>query len=326
MKRAHDIDDASDRAQKHLKPGLVRIELDKIGFWSGNRGGLGISSHHIHEVAWDCKANKTKLQRYKHVDLIEIPPDLLHHVLESNRKRCEYDDLMPRFSAKIQYVCASKTHFVHAQKLAKDGNRSVFNQGKVPIRWQDADDEGKTIIEQGPLCALFASNLLHDMDATRALCSEDNLNAGVQWGEDEMQAFGRVHEMAARLTPSEGGSQPSDDELIANIEVSGLGQFSRDDWKALIALRLTLPSNVAQILQTCQFNACAGRVRVRPSDFGLSAKLDPRAPWAKVSLMLWQYISSVDQKHVNADAMTFLGRRETIPKQNGILCHQGARC
>ena len=68
-------------------PGLVHIPLEKIGFWPSNRGGLGISSYHVHEVAWHCKTNKTKLQRYQPVDLIEIPKDCLQHILDENRER-----------------------------------------------------------------------------------------------------------------------------------------------------------------------------------------------------------------------------------------------
>ena len=135
MKRPHEIDDACDRAQTHRKPGLVRIPLEKIGFWPSNRGGPGISSYHVHEVAWDCKANKTKLQRYQYVDLIEIPKDCVQHILDVNRERCAADGLMPRFSPHLHYVCASKTHVAHAQKLAKDGSRSMFNTGEVPLRW-----------------------------------------------------------------------------------------------------------------------------------------------------------------------------------------------
>ena len=197
---------------------------------------------------------------------------------------------------------------MHAHKLAIDGTRTVFNAGGVPIRWPDSDAEGKLILEQGPLCALYGSNLLHDIDATNALCSDDNLNAGVQWGEDEMQAFGRVHEMVVRLAasqgsaPSQGGASPTIDALIASLQVAGLGQFSCDDWKEFIALRMSLPGGIAKILQTCQFGACGGRVRVKPSDFGLAAKLDPRAPWANVAVLLWQYIGSADQKQTHASA------------------------
>ena len=114
--------------RKKRKQGCMRIPLDRIGFWPGDRGGLGISSHHMHEVAWDCVANKTKLHRYGHVDLIEIPSDLLVQSRQENRERCEADKLMPRFPPVMQYVCASKTHVVHAQKLGEEGTRTLFQR------------------------------------------------------------------------------------------------------------------------------------------------------------------------------------------------------
>ena len=212
------------------------------------------------------------------------------------------------------------THFVHALKLATESTRSVFNKGDVYIRWQETDTEGAQIIEQGPLCALYASSLLHDIDAASALASSDNLNASAQWAEDEMQAFGRVHEMMAR----QEGIPSTMDGMIASLQVAGLGQYSIEDWKEFIALRSCLPSNIAKVLQTCQFNACAGRVRVRPSDFGLSAKLDPRAPWAKVAVMLWQYMGSADRGRLSASANPFMGRRDTLGGEYARRCHQGA--
>ena len=98
MKRKHDLESACDRAQKHRKPGLLRIHLDMIGFWPDNRGRIGICSHHTHEVAWDCVADKTKLRRYQHADLVAIPSGLLVLILDANRNRCATDALMPRFS------------------------------------------------------------------------------------------------------------------------------------------------------------------------------------------------------------------------------------
>ena len=51
---------------------------------------------------------------------------------------------------------------------------------------QDNDEEGALILDQGPLCAIYSSDLLRDTAATHALNGEDNVNAGVQWGMDEM--------------------------------------------------------------------------------------------------------------------------------------------
>ena len=205
MKRP--IDDAGDRAYSHQKQGLVRIPLPHLGFWPGDRGGIGVCAFHVHEVAHDCVTNRTKRHRYDHVDVIEIPDTARQQILDANRELCETTALMPRFSPDIKYVCASKTHFVHAHKLAKDGSRTIYNKGEVPIKWQANDEEGAQILENGPLCIIFGSPLLLDVEATTALCAEDNLNAEVQWGDDEIQAFGRVHEMVERIgstTPLHG--------------------------------------------------------------------------------------------------------------------------
>ena len=51
---------------------------------------------------------------------------------------------------------------------------------------------------------------------------------------------------------------------------------------------------------------------MRATDFGLAAKLDPRAPWVKVSVLLFQYISNMDENITSANATTFAGRKEKV--------------
>ena len=329
MKRDLPLEDAADRARKKRKCALMRVPLEKIGFWPGNRGGLGCSAYHIHEVAHDCLANKTRLERYGHVDLLEIPKELLDEFREHNRQFCESDPLMPRFSAKMVYVCGGRTHFVHAHKLAKDGNRTLFNKAEgLRIVWKTSDVEGAEIREQGPLCAIYESSIFEDPDAVSALASDGNLNSNVEMGEDEMQAFGRVDAMFERMARSQdtkAGEKPkiNMEKLLANIQVSGFGQFSEESWQHLIALRKVLPTAMAKCLQLCQFNAVASRVRVRSSDFGAVAKLDPRAPWAKVALLLWQYLGTLNEKHGSQPSRddilltTFSGRKEVFAKSLG---------
>ena len=176
-----------------MSQGQCRIELKHIGFWPGNRGGLGINSHHVHEVANDVMANRTSLSRYQCVDIVEIPADMREQIHKVNRRKCESDPFMPRFSADIKYVCATKTHFVHAQKLAQEGGHALYNQGAGgSLKWKPEDTEGALILEKGPICVIYSSDLLNDVDALTALMGEDNANADIQWGEDEMQAFGRA--------------------------------------------------------------------------------------------------------------------------------------
>jgi len=302
----HDVHDAGDRAQTFRNPGVQRIDIDEIGYWKGNRGGLGISPQHIHDVAWDCMSNGVKLPRYNCVDVVEVPGDMMGEFHQYNKDKCESDKLMPRFSPKMKYLCLSKTHFVHAQKLAKDGSRYILGAPNMPIRWSDGDKEGRLITTVGILCATYDSALLSDVDACSALCNQDNLNASVVLGEDEMQAFGRVHTTLQRMAPSQ-----DETELRGNLQITGLGKFSWDDWKKFIALRLAIGAPLASLLQGCQFAACAGRVTVHADDFKEASRIDPRATWAMVALMLHQYLSNMDDSGNSKrqfDPRTFAGR------------------
>ena len=307
------VEDASDRAQRKRKHGELRIPLDQIGFWPGNRGGFGLSAAHAHEVVWDCVANKVKRQRYHHVDLVEIHPDQRAKIQEANKRKAD-DPLMPQCPSDIKFACMSKTHLVHGLKLAKDGGRTIMNEGNIPIKLQEDDSEGALILSQGPVCAIYDSSLLEDEAAARALASEDNLNASVAMEEDEMQAFGRVSVVFERMVQdSQNGTHApvTPAQILDHIRQSGTGQFSTEEWVHLISLRSTLSVAHAQVLQTCQFEACASRVRVRASDFGLTAKLDPRASWAKVGVILFQYLNNTDlkKKHTENATVTFSGRK-----------------
>jgi hypothetical protein len=175
MKRKSPHEDAVARAKQYRKPHLARVNLDEIGFREMNRGGLGVCSNHLQFLASHIKDEMTQRQRYECVDLIKIPKESLQKVLQVNRDRCEADPLMPRFSSKIMYVCITKTHFVHAHKLAKDGTHTLYNRGEDPIRWQDADTEGAQIIEHGPLCAMYSRRMFKDIEAADAVANQDNI-------------------------------------------------------------------------------------------------------------------------------------------------------
>ena len=199
-RKEHDVEDASDRAAKRRKSQLMRVPLRKITFWNSNRGGMAISGHHVHQIAHGIMTTKTKLMRYGHVDIVEIPANLLEKIRKENRERCSQEPLLPLFHEDIAYVCITKTHFTHAQKLAQDGNRFLYNGTDMPIKWQADDTEGAEIQESGPLCQIFDSVLFDDPNAMDALGTEDNLNADIAMGEDEMQAFGRISGIMARMS------------------------------------------------------------------------------------------------------------------------------
>ena len=76
------MEDSGDRAAKYRKAGgHFRMPLSRIGFDPRNRGGLGVSPRHAHEIAWDGtdppNGNGVTLRRYKEVEVVEVPQDLL---------------------------------------------------------------------------------------------------------------------------------------------------------------------------------------------------------------------------------------------------------
>ena len=118
-----------------------------------------------------------------------------------------------------------------------------------------------------------------------------------------MMAFGRVNQEYAtaegRLLQQRGDVENRREKLRQETQDrckmnGGLAPFGPDDWKHLIAFRDGLPPAVAELLRHCQLSLCAGRVRVRRHDFGAVAKLDKRAPWANICIMMMQYLPSLD--------------------------------
>ena len=121
---------AGDRALKLRRTGQCRIPLDEIGFYPENRGGMGISPHHAHEIAHDCLAHTTKVSRYIEVNVVVLSPAILPAVLARNKKKCEDSNLMPDFSPEIKYAALTKTHFAHAHKLAKEHRHTLYDEKK----------------------------------------------------------------------------------------------------------------------------------------------------------------------------------------------------
>ena len=144
------LQDAADRAQGCRHSQLLRVNLAQILMWPQNRGGTGIIPFHVHEVAFDIMQNKTSAARYGHVCLVEIPRDKLDEVLEFNLKKARAERLLPRVNLNEgRYYCLlTKTHFVHAHKLAKDGNHFLFGDPKKGKRIQWTAKDREHIIHQ----------------------------------------------------------------------------------------------------------------------------------------------------------------------------------
>ena len=151
------------------------------------------------EVAFDCTHKGTKLVRYKHVDVVRISGNRLEAFRAFNKSKCDGEELMPKYSATMFLACLTKADFVTGCKLVQDGNRTMYDAGKVPFVFRSDDEEGATILSRGVVCCVYKEELLDDMDALEALVGADNENADTEMSEDEVQALGRVNTAISKL-------------------------------------------------------------------------------------------------------------------------------
>ena len=175
----------------YREEGLLRKHAEDFGFHQDNRGTLGISSHHAHEVAWSCMGG-VQTQRYKVVDAVRVPASELEKWRLINHKKCSSDMLMPKFSPSMRFALLTKTHFMHANKLNNDGGRTLFNKGDIHITFKMESSEGKKISEDGFCVCVYKEELWWDKEALQSIMRVDNDDADVQMREDEVQFQGRV--------------------------------------------------------------------------------------------------------------------------------------
>jgi hypothetical protein len=279
------IEDAGDRAAKHKGSLTSRIPLGLIGFYPGNRGGLGMDCYHVHQVAFDIMINKLSVDRYGSVSICKIPAKYLQHVRAVNQKKAEDDEQAPKCSDNIEYVCITKTHCTHAMKLLCEGGRHINNTGDL-LKFQANDAEAKQVEQNGPLCTIYATELYEDNDALEAVSSNDNRDANIMSGEYESHAFGKVHVICntkfndADVQVVELSSKEKAQRVKTVMDAvtlgCGLGVLLGDHWRDIIALRVALPSATAAMFIDLIFKLVGSRVRVKAEDYGLLAKLDGR--------------------------------------------------
>ena len=241
---------AADRAEQFRIPGETRVPVDKMGFLSVNRGGMGISPSHVHEICADRMQNGTRPARYVAVKVVKLEGKWLEDTLRVNKERCEGDPLMPAFSNKIIYGLLKLTHFAHTQKLFQHGGSSLYGQNATKIRLRDDDVEGKLMTEFGPNTIIYSAELLDDIPALEAIMREDNENANINMREDTMAAYGMVDSVITQLHQNAAkGSPPLNDQdcLKACKAVLTEARFTEDMLLTLIRFRFRLTTTLSQV-------------------------------------------------------------------------------
>ena len=239
----------ADRAERHRIAGETRVHVDLMGFMKINRGGLGISPPHVHEICEDRMKNGTRRARYGAVKVVQLEGSWLQETLQVNEEKCNGDPLMPPFSSKIIYGLLNLTHFVHSQKLVQQGGH-LYDKGEIKIRLRDDDEEGKLMGEYGPLTIMYSAELLKDTAALEALMREDNENANITLREDTMAGYGIVDKVVTELVQNNAsGSQPLTDQdcLKACKTVLHEARFTEEMLLTLIRFRFRLTPTLSEV-------------------------------------------------------------------------------
>ena len=240
----------ADRAEQFRIPGEMRIQVDEMGFLQCNRGGLGISPHHVHEIIEDRMKNGTRPSRYVAVKVVKLKGKWLEDTLRVNEEKCNGDPLMPKFANKIVYGLLKLTHFAHSEKMFQDGSCTLYNRGETKIRLRDDDIEGKLMAQYGPTTIIYRAELLEDQAALEAIMREDNENANINMREDTMAAYGIVDNTITSLHQNAPQGSPGlndQDCLKACKAVLTEARFTEDMLLTLIRFRFRLTTTLSEV-------------------------------------------------------------------------------
>ena len=122
-----------------------------------------------------------------------------------------------------------------------------------------------------------------------------------------------VCSIASSLADKAKGEQAKG-TILQRVKKNGGGTLSEDDIGKLINLRLSLSSQISEVFRLCQFQAIGNRVRVKPHDFAVIARVEARAAWCKIAMLLSQFYAAMGAAGAAGPAsssdITFAGREE----------------
>ena len=84
------------------------IKLEEIGTYPENRGRLGVSAFHVHEVASSIACDGISTNRYRDCTVVRVPRAELDTFRSFNREMAALSPLLPPFSDKMTYAALTK--------------------------------------------------------------------------------------------------------------------------------------------------------------------------------------------------------------------------
>ena len=308
------------------------IPLNLLGTSPYNRGRLGVSSFHVHEVVTSIKNDGLSKHRYRDATVVRVPDESLSMFRQLNQKMCAADDKLPPFSPDMKYALLSKNHFVTALKLFKVGTVPAIGTGEV-IRPSPKDQALLKHLDEGVACEVMDEGLRReDMEAMLAIIAEDNMNAAVTMGIHEMEVLGWISQSLAEARSSSPGDLNAAHEsiMLKARRQFGLQTFDEVDMTNLFNFAIRVPAALVKNLNELHLSlASPALLRCKPTDFGAIAAIDSKFPHVKVALIVSTYLGSSSQgssqtkRQIAGAAATCLSIKKTTLDDRPIRRRRG---
>ena len=239
----------AERARSKWSNSHLRyIPLDQLGTSPYNRGRLGVSSFHVHEVVTSIKNDGLSQHRYRDATVVRVPDESLAMFRKFNEQMCAADDKLPPFSPEMRYALLSKNHFVTALKLFKVGTVPAIGTGEV-IRPSPQDKQLRRHLDEGVACEVMDEGLWReDMEAMLAIIAEDNMNAAVTMGIHEMEVLGWISQtlVDVRTSSPTDLSSAHEDILVKARRQFGQQTFDELDLTNLFNFAIRVPASLVK--------------------------------------------------------------------------------
>ena len=269
---------------------IEKIALDALGTHPQNRGGLGVSAFHAERVARSIIMDGFSRHRYRDATVVMVPASEATSFRKYNEDMAAGDAKLPPASGSARFALLGKNHLVTALKMLRIGSFVMSGTGD-PIMPPPNDAALGMALKEGIYCDVLGEALWHDTEAIAALLAEDNLNASVEMGTNEVEI---LEFMGDELAAKSGA--PSAKSRFEEIAAKARGRFgctafSETDFLHLHNFAIRIPRQLLRNLGEMHFALVpASTLRCKATEFDYVARLDKSITFTKIALILSLYL------------------------------------
>ncbi len=269
---------------------IEKIELDALGTHPQNRGGLGVSAFHAHRVARSIITDGFSRHRYRDATVVMVPASALGAFRRFNQVMASSDPKLPPHSQKARFALLSKNHLVAALKLLQIGSYTM-GPSEEPIAPPPSDAPLEAAMREGIYCDVLGEGLWSDTDAVAAILAEDNLNASVEMGTNEVEILSF---MGAELSvkAEESSAKARFQQIVQKARGRfGCSAFCDADFLHLHNFAVRVPNHLLRNLCEMHFALVpASTLRCKAAEYDAIARLDRGATYSKIALVVSLYL------------------------------------